>query len=193
MEEWKEFHGYKVSNYGRIVNRKGVEVKGYVSNERGYQFHCLLLRYDGKRHLHRKSILVYSLFKDYPNGARVYHIDGDITNCHIDNLRIARAYTEKLTAKHIEIYKNNIEGCVKDLFTRKKWWCLERTGFDVDNLLAECYYRIYRWLPSYTVGNSFYLFCAKVSQWVFLELYKKFKQESKHLVRHSELKLGRTK
>lgn len=188
MECWKDYHGYKVSNYGRIVNRHGREVKGYISNYRGYKFHCLSLRYEGKRHMHRKSILVYQLFGQYyQDGLRVYHIDGNIENCHIDNLRIARAYTQKLTTSHIEIYEKNIEGCVKDYFSKYKYWELSQLGFDVDNLLGEVYLQAYKYLPSFTPGNNFYQFCVKVIKWTFLKEYRKFKIEKKFFDKYKEV------
>ena len=35
MEVWKDYYGYKISNKGKVLNRFGKEVKGYMQKDRG--------------------------------------------------------------------------------------------------------------------------------------------------------------
>lgn len=177
MEIWKEFNGYKVSNYGKIVNRFGKKVKGYIQKDRGYTYKVVVLRINKTRKLFHLNTLIFKLFNDnYVENARVFYVNGDIENCNIFNLKISRAYTTKPTVEQIDIYEKNVIACVKDYF-KKQGWIKINNGFDVDNAICETYLYVYKYLSTYKVGTSFYSFCARYSRIVFAVEYKKFKQE----------------
>ena len=73
MEEWKEYYGYKISNKGRILNRFGKEIKGYVKKDRGYKYKVVVLRINGIRTLRQLPTLIYRLFgKNYCEKAHVF-------------------------------------------------------------------------------------------------------------------------
>lgn len=51
-EQWKEFHTYRVSNYGRVINRYGRELHPIRNTTRGYQTLYYSLRWGGgKTHM----------------------------------------------------------------------------------------------------------------------------------------------
>lgn len=182
MEEWKDFNGYRINNHGKILNRRGREVKGCIYNDRGYKYLVVVLRFNGKRHSFHKNTLIYKLFgENYQKNAKVYQVDGDVNNCLIDNLKISRAYTDAPSEEQIGIYNSNIIGCVCDCFTKCGYWEFRKCGFDVDNLLGECYITIYKYLSSFHPRGSFYAFCKKITKWVFAKEYKKFMDEKEKL------------
>ncbi len=176
--KWKEYHGYLISDKGIVLNRFGREIKGTVSTIRGHKFICVCFRWDKKPHLRHLNNLVYRLFKDdYVKGARVYHIDGNIRNCAVENLKISRAYTALPTAEQLVEYEKNIMPCLKDFFSKQKWFNLEKCGMDIDNVLSESYLLCYKYLATYKPGTSFYKWCSERARWVFRDYYRKFIKE----------------
>lgn len=173
MEEWKDFFSYKVSNSGKVINRFGREVKGYIAKDRGYQYKVVALRIEKVRtHLHLNS-LVCRLFNDnYIEGARVYHINGNINDCSIENLKISKAYTQTATSYAIEKYKNEVVNCCKHTFKVMGYFEAESKGFDVDNALGNAFMLIWKYLPSYKQEHNFYAFCKKYCKIAFLIEYK---------------------
>ena len=173
MEEWKDYHGYKVSNKGRVVNRFGREIFGEMRKSKGYEYHSIVLRINKKRTRKNINVLVCELFNsDYKKGARVYQIDGDKKNCAIDNLKISRAYTAKPNAQQVEKYTNSVMNCVKHYFKNRGWIEAQKYGIDIDNALGNAYVLIWKYLPSYKEDKSFYSFCAKYCRFAFLYQYK---------------------
>lgn len=183
MEQWRDYYTYKVSDKGRIVNRFGREVKGYIATESGKKYRVVVLRFDKKR-IHRKvGALVYRLFTGYEGNARVRHLDGNFDNCSLDNLAIARSYTEAPSAEQLNAYEKNVVACVKDYFNKQGWIELQRLGLDIDNALGNAYLLVYRYLPQYSVGTSFYVFASKYARWAFLVEYKRYKREQDYMFR----------
>jgi hypothetical protein len=84
IEEWKEYNGYKVSNYGKVINKGGkilttnTDCHGYVVTS--------IIDYGGKKikGMHR---IVATVFIPNPNNLpEVNHIDGNKENNKVDNL-----------------------------------------------------------------------------------------------------------
>lgn len=83
-EEWKEYNYYKVSNFGKVINKHGkilstnTDMHGYVTTS--------ITDYGGDRikGMHR---IVATVFIPNPNNLpEVNHIDGVKTNNRVDNL-----------------------------------------------------------------------------------------------------------
>jgi hypothetical protein len=92
-EEWRpiaELPHYMVSQHGRVRHVESETARKVYTNDRG--FVCVLLygRDSKTRYLRQVNVLVAEAFL-YParfaNETAVWHIDGDLTNCHVDNLR----------------------------------------------------------------------------------------------------------
>lgn len=93
-EVWREIDGfpdYLVSSYGRVVHVDRPNVARKVGvNHRG--FPCLVLfhkGHTGARYLRHVNKLVATAFLGpHPKGMdAVWHYDGDLLNCHVDNLK----------------------------------------------------------------------------------------------------------
>lgn len=85
-EIWKDIHdydGYQVSSYGRVVNKKGHILKGWVT--KGYHYVSLINNSGVKKYrVHR---LVAEAFICNPNNLPyINHIDENKLNNNIDNL-----------------------------------------------------------------------------------------------------------
>lgn len=175
-ELWVFWNGYLVSNRGRVLNIRHKEVKGYIRKEGIYQYRSMLFHINGKRVAKHLNQLVLECFSDnYQQGmdVRIVHIDGNFDNCDIDNLKIARAYTEERTAEQIKAYNENVIACVKDVFKKLKY--MQFHGVDIDGALSQAYFLCWKYLAQYKVGTSFYQFCRKYAKWAFLEEYKRYK------------------
>lgn len=182
MEEWKDYYGYKVSNKGRVLNRYGREVKGYVQKERGYEYRKIILRINKVRTCLHLNTLVCRLFNpNYQENARVYNLDGDINNCAIENLKLSKAYTAKPTEEQIAVYEKEVFACVKHYFKIQGWIESQKFGIDIDNAMGNAYLWIFKYLPAYTIGTSFYCFCAKYCRIAFKYEYKSEKKQQKIL------------
>lgn len=101
-EEWRDVVGfeglYEVSNFGVIRNRHGLSLTPAIHHLGYYQ---LGLWKDGTRknlRLHR--VVAEAFFEDFNEYPQVDHIDGDLSNNSLDNLRMAtqsqnkRAYSK---------------------------------------------------------------------------------------------------
>ena len=89
-EEWKWIEGYegtyKVSNYGRIVNSKGLRKQFLVGRENDKYYYCLLSK-EGQKKQYRVHTLVAKAFcEGYEEGLVVNHKDLDKTNNRAENL-----------------------------------------------------------------------------------------------------------
>lgn len=98
-EEWKVYNSYKISNYGKVINKGGkvlsmtVDMHGYVTTS--------ITDYGGSRikGMHR---IVATVFLPNPNGLpEVNHIDGNKENNRVDNL-------EWCTKKHNQRHEANV-------------------------------------------------------------------------------------
>jgi len=85
----KEYHGYKVSSFGYVISKlKGTKLIAGDSQSKGGNYAKLNLRINNKSvniYIHR---LIAEMFLGDVRGMQVDHIDGDIRNNHISNLRI---------------------------------------------------------------------------------------------------------
>lgn len=116
MEEiWKNleppFNGYKISNFGRIRNAKDKESKIFYRKDRGYVYPCVhinLRRKSGNyRIFHSLAQEVYKAFgKNYKDGVKIYHKDGNVMNCCIDNLFIAKGYTITPSTEQLSVFNS---------------------------------------------------------------------------------------
>ena len=89
IEMWKPIENYKglylVSSLGRVMNAKTGRILKPQKNERGYI--KVELCKDGKSKLYSLHRLVLIAFVGYVEGKdQVRHIDGDKSNCELDNL-----------------------------------------------------------------------------------------------------------
>lgn len=82
-EEWKEINGYKISNYGRVINNKGYELKN-TPDKSGYVVCKINLGNGIIRGMHR--IVATAFIPNPENLPEVNHIDGDKSNNRVDNL-----------------------------------------------------------------------------------------------------------
>ena len=84
-EEWIEINGYKISNYGKVINSKGYELSNKPSKD-GYVSTTINMGedYGQVRGMHR---IVATVFIPNPeNLPEVNHIDGCKSNNRVDNL-----------------------------------------------------------------------------------------------------------
>lgn len=84
-EQWKEVNGYRISNYGIIIGKKGQLLK-LSKNKYGYIVCDLDFGYPYGRvkSLHRAVALVF--IPNPENKSDVNHIDANKENCKVDNL-----------------------------------------------------------------------------------------------------------
>lgn len=102
-EEWREYNGYKISNFGKVINKKGkvlstnVDMHGYVTTS--------ITDYGGGRikGMHR---IVATMFIPNPNNLpEVNHKDGNKENNRVDNL-------EWCTKKENMQHRSDVLGCM---------------------------------------------------------------------------------
>lgn len=89
MEEWRtieSFPWHSVSNEGRVRNEKTGNVLNVFAGQNGTQ--NVSLHAVGLRYIRSVALLVANAFIPNPtNATRVDFIDGDKTNCRVDNLK----------------------------------------------------------------------------------------------------------
>lgn len=80
------YHGYQVYRNGRILSKRGREIKSYYFT---YPNSHVSLTIDGKVVKKNKALLIYSLFSGTPVDTYLYVLqfrDGDTSNASFDNL-----------------------------------------------------------------------------------------------------------
>lgn len=197
-ERWKKlkppFDDYQISNFGRIKNKHGKEIKPCMHKSVDkYVYpmvHINIRRKDGNaRMLSSLAGEVYKAFGDgnCPDKLIVYHRDGDKLNCRIDNLFIAKGLTTPPTKEQVEIYESQVIPCVKHIIKKRKFNDYAYM-IDVDNIIGESYLKIWKYLSQYKTETSFYQFCKRYVEYAFLEEWKRKKKEQEYL---EEIKNGR--
>lgn len=86
-EEWKDipdYHGYKISNFGRVVNSSGHELKPWT-HKNGYRFITLYKRGKGKGY-HIARLVLCAFHPIDANGMAAAHINGNRTDNRLTNL-----------------------------------------------------------------------------------------------------------
>lgn len=92
-EEWREieeFPHYSISNYGRAKHQDRLEARKVSVNDKGFPVITLFGRDSKTRYLRHINKLVATAFLPTPhfdNETAVWHIDGDLANCYVTNLR----------------------------------------------------------------------------------------------------------
>ena len=83
-EEWKEYNGYKISNYGKVINKHG-KVLSTKADKHGY-ICTSITDYGGKRIKGMHRIVATVFIPNPKNLPEVNHLDGVKANNRIDNL-----------------------------------------------------------------------------------------------------------
>ena len=165
----KNFEDFKISNYGRMLSAKGkimklVMIAGTlrydIKKRKGGQVVARMARWSAAQ-------LVYAHFAEKaPKGkSHIRYKDGDPTNLRIDNLELA---VKEPTQEQIDIYTKDILACVKHAVAHSGYYDARKRGIDIDNVIAESCYRIWRHLAWYNTKYSFYGFCKRYVEYVYL-------------------------
>jgi NUMOD4 motif len=91
-EEWRtlaEFPHYLISSYGRVRHQDRTYPRRITVNERGFPVILLSSATSATRYLRQINKLVATTFLPTPAWSdtnSVWHKDGDLSNCHVDNL-----------------------------------------------------------------------------------------------------------
>lgn len=178
------FDGYKISNFGRIINPRGKECKPAASKYKCYSYPKINIIIRKKDMFARKlsslATAVYKAFgENYQDGVKVYHKDGDVWNCRIDNLFISTGYTISPTAEQIEVFNSSVVKCVKHFVGAKRM--NSYAICDIDDVMGESYRMIWEHLSQWKTSTSFYQFCIRYVRWAFLAEYAKKKKELEFL------------
>ena len=166
----KNFEDCQISNFGTVISSKGKIVKPYYKNK------CLNI--DIKKIKNKKVIdrlvcsvsqLVYKYFgKDVPNcDFKVRHIDGNVYNLRIDNLKI---YETNKTQQQIEVYNKLVIPTCKHIFFNSSY--AKDSSLDIDNILGNAYMFVWKYLGNYDITKSFYIFCLKYVKVACITEYK---------------------
>ncbi len=194
QEIWKQYHGYLVSNYGRVKNKHGRELSPITQKDKIRNYLYVTLHINKKRCKRTIAPLVAELFliknKNCGKKIRCTHIDGDYRNCRADNLKICDIQIFDREEWQIQMYNKNIVACCKHIFKKNGYFELEKIGFDVDNCLCECYLDIWIYLPKIKSknGSYFYSFCEHQCRYVFCRLYKKYSEKLKREISYDLVK-----
>lgn len=91
-EKWRvieEFPHYLISTHGRVRHQNRVEARKITINDRGFPIVVLFGADSKTRYLRQVNKLVADAFLPPSNereATSVWHIDGDLTNCRLENL-----------------------------------------------------------------------------------------------------------
>ncbi len=92
-EEWVEiedFPHYHISQYGRVKRLDSTEARKVTLNDKGFPIITLYGQDSKTRYLRQINKLVATAFlppPQYPDMTYVWHLDGDLSNCNVSNLR----------------------------------------------------------------------------------------------------------
>ena len=98
-EVWKDIPGYEdsyqISNYGRILNKTTGSYLATRLEKNRNRLRCSLSKDNKTKNIIVKS-LVFDLFGEgHSNECKIGHVDGDPTNCRIDNLYSLNQFSEE--------------------------------------------------------------------------------------------------
>lgn len=91
-EEWvpiEDFPNYMISDHGRVKHVARDEVRKLTTNSRGFVVIAISRAPDPTKYLRQVNKLVAEAFlppPKYHDDTSVWHIDGDLQNCHVRNL-----------------------------------------------------------------------------------------------------------
>lgn len=89
LENYHEFHGYKILRTGVILSKKGKPMKMSLRPRRGGKADlCIHLQIEGNSIKFTCSRLIAACFIGSVYGYEVNHKDRDPMNIHVDNLEI---------------------------------------------------------------------------------------------------------
>lgn len=157
-EEWRPIEDlphYLISNYGRVKRDGNIEARKVSVNDRGFPVVTLYGRDSKTRNLRQINKLVAQAFLEPPifaDETAVWHIDGDLSNCRVDNLRwdtrsrvlewneMHRTQTPKLKTPKVKnnrtgkIYENAFEcGMDEGFLETTIVWKVERQARNVED------------------------------------------------------------
>lgn len=188
-EEWKaieEFKGsYEVSNLGRVrsveryINTRTYPsqiMKPFVGNS-----HSLFVRLRNGKSQVRKSVakLVLLTFKGPPpkGSKQVKHIDGDVNNNTLDNLKwdVCKAAFFPPNTDNIALFNEKAEYYVrKYLKINDLIFACRRLGYvDENDIVQDALYKIWKNINAFdSKACKFSTFCYTKTRDVFLKTYK---------------------
>ena len=185
-EEWQKFEppfdGYRISNYGRIINSRGREMKPYCQRCGGwYTVIAILTKTKDKRRLRKIANIGVEVYKrwgkGYRDGVKVRHKDGNKYNNRIDNLEICAGYTKTATPELVRQFEQEARPCVVHWLKGAGW--TKNRVVDRDDIIQNALLLIWLHLPQFAECTrlGFYGFCKRYARIAALAEYDK---ECKH-------------
>ena len=182
-EEWQKFEppfdGYRISNYGRIINSRGWEIKPYCQWYRGWYTVVAVLTKQKDKWRQRKianiGVEVYKRWgKGYRDGVKVRHKDGNKYNNSIDNLEISEGYTKTASPELVRRFEREARPCILHYLQQTGW--TKSNVVDLDDVIQGALLLIWLHLPQFedkqhTIG--FYRFCMGYTRLTVLAEYKR--------------------
>lgn len=181
-EEWQKFEppfdGYRISNYGRIINSRGREMKPYCQWYRGYHEIVALLTKQKDKCRQRKianiGVEVYKRWgKGYRDGVKVRHKDGNKYNNRIDNLEISEGYTKTASPELVRRFEREARPCILHYLRQTGW--TKSNVVDLDDVIQGALLLIWLYLPQFANMHNlgFYGFCKRYAKLAALAEYKR--------------------
>lgn len=113
IEEWREYNGYKISNYGKIIGKKGKLLSTKIAKD-GY-VPTGIIDYGGKK-IHGLHRVIATIFIPNPNNLpEVNHIDGVKHNNRVDNLEWVTKSENQLHEVRVLQQRNGEKNCKNKL------------------------------------------------------------------------------
>lgn len=188
LEIWKdiaEFEGvYQVSNLGRVRS-----VERYI-NTRIYPAQIMkqrtgsngtmmvALRHNGKQQRRSVAKLVLITFIGNPpqDARQAKHLDGDVTNNRLDNLRwdVTKNYFLPNNEKAKKMFFTEAENNIKTYILKRGLKSAVNFGYyDIDDFVQAVLWEVWKDINAYDEKYPFYTFCKVRAKGVFNRIYKK--------------------
>lgn len=94
---------YMISNYGKVIKAQSGKILKCPTVKKNNNYVMINLMVDKKQKIFYVHHLVYNTFKDYDKNLNIDHIDNDVSNNHLSNLRLC---TQKQNLLNRNKYKN---------------------------------------------------------------------------------------